>query len=980
MRLTFLGGADEVGASSTLVEIGGRRLLVDAGLRISNKTSRGLTADQLPDLRRVSEVGGIDAVLVTHAHTDHTGVLALVTEQYPTIPVLATQPSLDLIRILQADALRIMSARNEQEGELPRFDSIAVERLLSVCQPVAFWQPVQLGEGVRVTYHPAGHIIGAASLVLESEEGTLVLSGDLSLTPQRTVTAAQPPRLSADALVLESTYGGKLHANRQAEEVRLIETLRQIIERGGKALIPAFALGRAQEVIQILLAYRDRLDAPVYVDGMVRSVCAAYQAFAELLPPATVSAAGEADLFFRQNVQAITSKGQRDEVAHNASACVIVASSGMLTGGPSAYFALELANNPNNAILLTGYQDEESPGRAIQKLIQERQAGQEAPLKIGAKRVTARCTLETYSLSAHADEAELVSLAEAFGAEQVWLVHGEPAARQSLSNRLRERGKRVVLPLSGQSYEIEANARSGRHTAIGRLPVGTERGPVEVRQLWERLSGFSGSVFSTRQLASAWWGDESRADELGAALLAEGIHFAQDSANPFQFQLRRTEQMALVQHRHALVAAYPDLIGQLVVIRDRVGRARLGTVSGIEDTGFRVTQPDRKEWRYRADALVWVFGQWPVDSQSGDQLHDLMKQARVLRDRFVPRSTRLALAAAGQPVLPDQLLPAVLPNGMDPLVARLAVVLALVRDGAVWTADGLLPQQVESEAPVEMNEARKRALSQFPPEARLRKVGIDRTRHELALTFDFPELAASRYAEDIAVVGELTHWQVTVAPGVNQQALSLALTELLPSGAQMTKGPSFHLSQRAVAVTVSGLTDPAALAEAYQTLTGFQLVFDGLKPAESSSTSMGVSTPERAGPAMEINAAYTLVRQVIPSPPLQRVGLKDGALVLTFVSPQVGRRYQAQLATLAQQTGYELTVHPHPDQNAILQVAMRLITSSGWTVRKGPGLNTASGQVLVKLNGRPTPEALADVTVTLEQATGYVLVVDSERG
>src|SRR5579859_7896308 len=200
IRLTFLGGADEVGASSTLIEIAGRRLLVDAGIRISNKTSRGLKADQLPDLRRISEAGGIDALLVTHAHTDHTGALPLVTEHYPAIPVFATRPSLELIRVLQADSLRIMSTRSEQEGELPLFDALAVERLLNLCQPVEFLQSIQLGDGLKVTYYPAGHIIGAASLVIESAEGTIVMSGDLSLTPQRAVVAAQPPRVNADAL------------------------------------------------------------------------------------------------------------------------------------------------------------------------------------------------------------------------------------------------------------------------------------------------------------------------------------------------------------------------------------------------------------------------------------------------------------------------------------------------------------------------------------------------------------------------------------------------------------------------------------------------------------------------------------------------------------------------------------------------------------------------------------------------------------
>ena len=117
MRLTFLGGADEVGASSTLVEMGGKRILVDAGIRISPRTNRGIRNDQLPDLHPIGEAGGPDYILVTHAHTDHTGALPLVVEQYPHVPVMGTGPTLVLTRILQRDAQRIMQSKQEEEGD-----------------------------------------------------------------------------------------------------------------------------------------------------------------------------------------------------------------------------------------------------------------------------------------------------------------------------------------------------------------------------------------------------------------------------------------------------------------------------------------------------------------------------------------------------------------------------------------------------------------------------------------------------------------------------------------------------------------------------------------------------------------------------------------------------------------------------------------------------------------------------------------------
>src|SRR5690606_23419896 len=213
----------------------------------------------------------------------------------------------------------------------PIFDEIASERLMNAFQMVDYRQAVRLGDGLQVTYHPSGHIAGAASLVLESEEGTLVMSGDVSLGANRAVVSAEIPRVKADALVLESTYGGKLHANRLAEEKRMMQTLQRVVERGGKVLIPAFALGRAQEVLQIILAYRDQLDVPVYADGMVRAVCAAYSGFRDWLPEGTLKAAGDDHLFFRNKIKPVTSSAMRDQIINSSEPAIVVASSGMLT-------------------------------------------------------------------------------------------------------------------------------------------------------------------------------------------------------------------------------------------------------------------------------------------------------------------------------------------------------------------------------------------------------------------------------------------------------------------------------------------------------------------------------------------------------------------------------------------------------------------------------------------------------------------------
>ena len=451
MKITFLGGADEVGASGILVETAGRRVLVDCGIRPSPKSYRGLAADQLPALSQIETGSGkLDAVLITHAHTDHTGALELVVGRYPDVPVYATAPTLALTRVLHQDARRIMQSRLDEEGELPLFDDLAVQRLMSALAPVPFKTRIPLADGLAATFFPAGHIAGAAMIGLESDEGRLLISGDVSISSQRTVDGARSPAFQPDAIILESTYGGRLHANRAVQERNLIETAAQVTAAGGKVLIPAFALGRAQEVLLILNEYQRRGElppVPIWADGMVRAICQAYPGFSEALPLALQEQNCQ---FFNERIRPVASNEQRSALIWNPGAAIIVSSSGMLAGGPSLSYARALAPQHQHAILLTGYQDEESPGRRLQELT-ERGSG---TIRLGKDKVDVQCRIGTYSLSAHADEAQLISLTESLNPEHVFLVHGDDPARQSLEKALSQRGRIVHLPRAGQTVEL----------------------------------------------------------------------------------------------------------------------------------------------------------------------------------------------------------------------------------------------------------------------------------------------------------------------------------------------------------------------------------------------------------------------------------------------------------------------------------------------------------------------------------------------
>ncbi len=453
MKLLFLGGADEVGGSCMIVEIAGHRLLVDCGIRM------GSNKDKLPWLAKIQEVGGVEAIVVTHGHTDHIGALPVVYKDYP-VPIITTDATGHLMKILFRDALKIMGMNRDEGGEIPLYSQEMVEKVLAGIAVTPVGKIVLcFDDALRITFYPSGHILGACSVVFESKDETLLVTGDVSVTDQLTVPGMKIPSCQPDVMVMESTYGGRMHASRSAEENRLIEQAAEVIYRGGSVLYPAFAIGRAQEVILILSRAMEEgklQRTAIFVDGMVRQVCQAYRSLPEHTSDwmsRRITRYG--DPFFYQGSPAIAiSRKSRESVA-NIKPAIFVSSSGMLTGGPSQMYARVLAKDPKSLIAITGYQDEESPGRAVQEVA--RNGG--GNLFIGGERVELKCQVATYGLSAHADESQLVELARALKVPEIVLVHGDYEARMSLTKALGSLRGRVHNPALGEALEFQVNPR-----------------------------------------------------------------------------------------------------------------------------------------------------------------------------------------------------------------------------------------------------------------------------------------------------------------------------------------------------------------------------------------------------------------------------------------------------------------------------------------------------------------------------------------
>jgi Cft2 family RNA processing exonuclease len=311
-----------------------------------------------------------------------------------------------------------------------------VRHALSRMRMVPFGRRQRLGT-VDVELFQAGHIVGAAGVVVHTGHRRVVVSGDVSRPGQRTVGGIKVPDAArgADLLLLESTYAAsKRMAPRTTEAAQLVGDVATVTSAGGRVLIPAFALGRAQEVALTLA--EGLPDADVLIDGLARDVSAVY----EQQPRPD----GGPMQIFGPRVRAVPPRGTRDAIASLRSG-VVIATSGMLTAGPAVAWAKTLLPDPTSGLMIVGYQDEDSPGARLLSLAGNGGGEFELPDVDGEPiRVPVKAQVGRYGLGAHATADELVTIAAEVGAREVMLVHGESRGQATVTERLSIRGQATV--------------------------------------------------------------------------------------------------------------------------------------------------------------------------------------------------------------------------------------------------------------------------------------------------------------------------------------------------------------------------------------------------------------------------------------------------------------------------------------------------------------------------------------------------------
>jgi uncharacterized protein len=541
MYISFLGGAKEVGASCMLLELQGKRILLDCGIR------QGSSKDILPDFRTIQERGGVDAIVISHAHMDHTGSLPVISKEYPSARIYMNNMTRDLVKVLLYDSLKIMNSR---EAEIPLYVERDVEDMLNRVFVINYQRQFEILEGIKLSFYQAGHIAGASAVYLSSEEGSLFYSGDFSVFPQRTIEGAKIPKLRPDMAIFESTYGDKLHSSREAEEEKLIELLREDIQDNSKMLIPAFALGRAQEVLLILKSAINRGKLPkvkIYVDGMIKDINRVYKNN----PLYLKSSLGRKILrgvepFYDDNISPVSNKEEREKILQGKDPVVIISSSGMMTGGPSQYYGEHIAAMENGYIIMSGYQDEEAPGRKLLNLIELSEEGR--VLEINNKSLPVKCKIEKVGLSAHGDKNEIKALIEHLAPKSIFFVHGEEGIIESLAKELIGSVRaRIYAPRLSETIEVRINApRKQLHKQFMELLNSNKDLNAEtIKELWNFVRDAYGDRFFTlEELLIIYRGKEdAQEEELEQlkSLIIGTPYFENDLRRFFMFKAKSKE-------------------------------------------------------------------------------------------------------------------------------------------------------------------------------------------------------------------------------------------------------------------------------------------------------------------------------------------------------------------------------------------------------------------------------------------------------
>lgn len=444
IRISAIGGHREVGRSSTLVSTNNSKILVDCGMLNSTEYDEPWAEAPYLYAPEIQPFSSIDAVVLTHAHLDHSGILPVLFKFGYEGPVYMTAPTRDLAVLLQNDFIKVAHA----EGRKAAYESKHIREMVKRTIVLRYNETTDITRDARLTLYNAGHILGSSSVHLHIGEGlyNIVLSGDVKFEKSWLFNPANNRFPRAEAFMTESTYAGRddfQHSRKEAGEI-LVDIVNRTFDRGGSVLIPVFAVGRSQEVMlvleQMVREGRIKLTTPVYLDGMIMEATAIHAAYPEFLNKDLKERimVKNDNPFLSKIFKKVETREERQDLCDSDESKIILATSGMMNGGPVMEYFKAWVDNPKHSLVFVGYQAEGTLGRKIQKGAKEVTLSESGK----ATKYNVNINVETAEgFSGHSDKRQLMAyIATMQPKPRIILVnHGESEKAVEFAKQIRSR-------------------------------------------------------------------------------------------------------------------------------------------------------------------------------------------------------------------------------------------------------------------------------------------------------------------------------------------------------------------------------------------------------------------------------------------------------------------------------------------------------------------------------------------------------------
>ncbi len=442
IELTFLGGSEEIGASSSYLYLNGTGIFIDAGLHPKKRDK-----DAFPKFE-ITSTKPTDILAVTHAHTDHIGAIPYLLKYHPHLKIYMTEATRDIAEIMLKDTARLMKTQVALEFPtdiLSLYKPEILKKLGMVMTGLKYASPYKIkgraGETeIDITFHHSGHILGSASVLIESEQFSLLHTGDIKFSDQEVLKRALTPKRHVDTLIIESTNANNPNLpSWQSEKKRLGRFINEIVNENGSVLIPCFALGKTQEVLKILqdlMIHGDIPHLPLYSGGLADRISLYYDKYCYTVP--MVRPGFEISDIPQEKI--LRSELMKGKYLREPS--IVIAGSGMVNSGTISYeLAKRWMRSRNFGIAYVGYQDPDQEGYALLHSEKDKE------FKFGNIKAKRKCKVDSFRFSSHASLEELLEFIGEVNPKYLFIVHGEQDSSENLAMLVQERYKKIMIIL-----------------------------------------------------------------------------------------------------------------------------------------------------------------------------------------------------------------------------------------------------------------------------------------------------------------------------------------------------------------------------------------------------------------------------------------------------------------------------------------------------------------------------------------------------